>query len=308
MHDDRSSRASPQTRAVVCLRDLSGEEHLLGPGDIVGRLWTAALQVDDPRVSEAHAMVSLRGGSLWLLALRRRFLHAGQPLSELRLEVGQEVLLAADLPLEVVDVRLPSFVLGLDMPGMPRVILPAICSLHGRPEPRLSSRYEPGAPCRIWSDGRSWTLEQGEARRELVVGDRFEVEGVPILVVAMPLAGSAETHMTGGVEPSLRVIAAYDTVTIQRGDATASVVGGVIARILSELCAIGGPASWEVVAREVWPEDVDTATLRRRWDVAMSRTRARLRAMGVRHDLVSADHAGQVQLLLREGDVLEDLT
>jgi len=30
----------------------------LGHGDIIGRLWSAALSIPDPRVSEAHAMVS----------------------------------------------------------------------------------------------------------------------------------------------------------------------------------------------------------------------------------------------------------
>lgn len=40
------------------------------PGDLIGRLPGAALQIADPRVSEAHAMVSLRAGELVLLALR----------------------------------------------------------------------------------------------------------------------------------------------------------------------------------------------------------------------------------------------
>lgn len=42
-------------------------EWLLGPGDRIGRLASAALTIDDARVSEAHAMISLRGGELRLL-------------------------------------------------------------------------------------------------------------------------------------------------------------------------------------------------------------------------------------------------
>ena len=42
-------------------------------------MWSAALHLDDPRVSEAHAMVSIRGSELKLLALRGRFQIDGLP-------------------------------------------------------------------------------------------------------------------------------------------------------------------------------------------------------------------------------------
>lgn len=296
------------TRAQVCLRDASGCEHVLGAGDIIGRLWTAALPLNDPRVSEAHAMVSLRGGELWLLALRRRFSVGGRPLTELRLEVGIHIQLAENVMLEVLEVELPGWVLGIQLPLHPAVVLPALSSVRIKPEPKLSPRYDPDAPCHIWSDGERWTLALHGVERPLCVGDVFEVEGASIQAVAMSLAGPGDTRVSGGVDPPLRIVASFDTVTLQRGDETAYVLGGVPARILSELCAIGGPASWEVVAREVWPEAIGTAALRGRWDVALSRLRARLRAIRVRPDLVTADHAGQVQLVLRDGDLLADQT
>ncbi len=308
MSSSSSYTAPEAARALVCLRDPSGREHVLGQGDLIGRLWTAALPVNDPRVSEAHAMVSLRGGELWLLALRRRFALGGQPMGELRLEQGQVIYLADDLALEVLTVELPTWVLGVELPLHPPVVLPALCSVRTAPEPRLYARFEPDAPCHIWSDGERWMLSLRGARRSISVGDQWVLDGIPMRAVAMPLSGSPHTRAAGGVDPVLRIIAAFDTVTIQRGEESAFVIGGVLARILSELCALGGPASWEVVAREVWPEEVDTPTLRGRWDVALSRLRARLRALRVRPDLVSADHAGQVQIVLREGDVLEDHT
>jgi pSer/pThr/pTyr-binding forkhead associated (FHA) protein len=62
--------------ALVRLPD--GSVETLYVGDIVGRTWSAAVRIDDPDVSEAHALVSLRGERLWLLALRRRFTVSGK--------------------------------------------------------------------------------------------------------------------------------------------------------------------------------------------------------------------------------------
>jgi pSer/pThr/pTyr-binding forkhead associated (FHA) protein len=47
--------------ATVRLRLPDGSTTTLAPGDIIGRMASAALVLDDGRVSEAHAMVSLRG-------------------------------------------------------------------------------------------------------------------------------------------------------------------------------------------------------------------------------------------------------
>ena len=57
-------------RPTVSLQLPDGSIHELGHGDLIGRLWTAALHLDDGRISEAHAMISLRGSELHLLALR----------------------------------------------------------------------------------------------------------------------------------------------------------------------------------------------------------------------------------------------
>ena len=65
---------TPRPARVVV--ELDGDRHVLGVGDLIGRLPSAALVVDDPRVSEAHAIVSLRRAALHLLALRRLPLRA----------------------------------------------------------------------------------------------------------------------------------------------------------------------------------------------------------------------------------------
>lgn len=281
---------------------------MLSPGELVGRLWSAALQIDDPRVSEAHAMLSLRGGELWLLALRRRLAVDGRSLAEVRLEVGQRIALAQDLLIIVESIELPAEALALVAPGLPTTMLPGVCSLRVHPQVSLSARYEPDAPCRIWDTCDGWRREQGGVVDPLVAGDSWTVDGVPLRVVGMPVngAGLSPTRVTGGIDPPLRIITAWETAQVQAGDAPPVMFGGVHARILSELAALGGPAGWDVVAREVWPDEDDLWALRKRWDVNLGRIRGRLRDGGVRTDLVRAVGTGQVELVLRHNDVVED--
>ena len=100
--------------ATVTLRTQDGELHQLGHGDIVGRLWSAALPLSSPHVSEAHAMVSLRGGHMHLLSLRGLFAFRGKPSKDLVLAPGQRIAFARNVEVTVVEVVLPEATLGLD--------------------------------------------------------------------------------------------------------------------------------------------------------------------------------------------------
>lgn len=293
-------------RGYAAFRLPDGSSRTLAPGELVGRLGSAALQVDDPRVSEGHAMLSLRGGELWLLALRRRLAVDGKSLAEVRLAVGQRIGLAQGLELVVEEVELPDVVLAIEAPGLPATMLPGVCSLRARPQVVLSARHEPDAPCRIWDGGDGWRRSDGDAVVPLAAGDAWDVDGVRFTAVTMAVHGAAPTRLTGGIDPPLRIVTAWETAQVQAGDAPPVLFGGVHARILSELAALAGPAGWEVVAREVWPDEQDTWALRKRWDVNLGRIRGRLRDAGVRTDLVRAVGTGQVELVLRHHDVLED--
>ena len=123
----------------------------VGPGEFIGRSAAAHLRLDDPRVSEAHALVSLRGGAFRLLALRGRFAIDGHARSELDLEVGQQIELARGLSVEVVEVVLPAHVLALEGELLPRQILVGVTSLI------LGPSAEPGAT--ICERCRSMALE-----------------------------------------------------------------------------------------------------------------------------------------------------
>jgi hypothetical protein len=143
---------------------------------------------------------------------------------------------------------------------------------------------------------------------ELRPEDRFQVEGQAwrALLISLSGSGPSPTRLTGGVDPPLRITAAWETVTIQAGEAAPVMLSGVHARIISELVQLGGPAPWEAVAGEIWSEDEDPRALRKRWDITLSRLRNRLREGKIRPDLVRAAGTGQIELVLRAGDVVED--
>lgn len=153
-------------RPVVTVRLKDGSEWDLGPGAIIGRLWSAELPIDDPRISEAHAMVSLRGGELKLLSLRGLFSLSDKPVNELTFQVGQTILLARGLGMDVIRVVLPGEVLAFEGEDLPRAVLEGVASLVTRPRPMLVPRYQEGAAARIWSTGEGWKIAIGESDGE----------------------------------------------------------------------------------------------------------------------------------------------
>lgn len=285
-------------------------EATLVPGEIIGRMAGAALHLDDARVSEAHAMVSLRGGELKLLALRGRFTVDGPPLSDLVLVEGQEIFLARDLSLTVVDVGLPDAVLALEGPGLPRQILGGVTSLKLRPRPRLTPKYAGDADAWFYTSAEGWRMrlpEQGIFPLEpgpVRIGEQtFQV-----VEVALEAAGPQRTRVAGGVSAALEIVANYDTVHVRREGHPAVVLNGRQARIVSELVTIGAPCSWESIAPSIWPDAEDRNHLRRKWDITLAKMRSKLKAKGVRPGLVQADGKGNFELVLNPGDRVTDNT
>lgn len=298
-------------RAYVRVRAPDGSHHELVHGDLVGRLSTAALPIDDARISEAHAMISLRERELKLIRLRGGLAFEGKPVNELTLRPGLEVVLAAGISLHVESLHLPSSVLGLVGERLARQVLPPVASLVPAAEGvRLQAGYVQDAVAWVWCTGSAWRVRVGERVAPLAPGDRFEVGGETIGAVEIPLeaAGGAATRAVGGVEAPLRIEANFDTVQIHREGAAALVLGGTHARIVSELVALAGPAHWKVIAGLLWPDAAEPESLRSRFDVALSRLRRKLREARIRTDLVHTDGAGQVELLLYPHDRVADRT
>ncbi len=293
--------------AFVRFRLPSGASADLGHGDIIGRLKSAALCVDDPRVSEAHAMVSVRRGELVLLSLRRMFSVRGKPLGEAVLREGMVIDLAEGVVLTVEDVNVPDRVLAMTMDGLGTTILPATASVTLGPPVALAPRFEPDADLHVWWNGHEWRAQpkagsvavvtDGSVVKSSTVNARFEL---------VSNRGSETTAMAVATSTPLSFIAWFDTVEIHRDGHPAVTISGVGARLLSELVAFDGPVEWAVAAREVWTDSIEPDELRHRWDVTLARLRAKLREAGVRADLIRSTGAGLVQLVRYPADRFDD--
>ena len=291
-------------RASVVLQTPDGARHQLGHGDFIGRLWTAALVLDDPRVSEAHALVSLRDGALRLLSLRGRFAVDGKPLRELTLVEGQEIALAQGLTLRVVAVHLPASVLSLAMEGLARQPLASACWLVTRPQPELLGRPPKQPAAAFWFTGGSWRARIGDgAVQEVDVGWTTSIDGhaVELVPFALERVGQA-TRLGGKVDAPLRIVSHFDTVVIEREGVTTLTLAGVSARLVSELMELQAPLEWQALTAALWPEQRDERLRRSRFDTVVGRVRRKLRQASVRPDLIRADGSGKYLLHLEPGD------
>lgn len=290
-------------RSRVRLGLPDGTQVELGHGDLVGRLWSAALCLDDPRISEAHAVVSLRGHELKLLALRGRFSVHGRTVSELALRAGQRVELAHGLTLDVLAVEVPTEVLGVRAAGARAQVLPGACALAVDP-PRITRSADPSAVAHLWPRAGQWRARVGAAMPfDLDPGTTFDAGGATWEAVLVPLVpATAPTELDPTLAEPLHVVARYDTVHLFRPTRTPAQLSGLSARLVSELVAFGQPVHWEVLSGELWPDGGS----RKQLDMALVRLRRHLREQHVRSDLVRATGVGTLELFLRPGDRVED--
>lgn len=293
----------------MLLRLPDGREQWVGHGAIVGRLVSSDVYLDDAAVSEAHALVSLRGGAFRMLALRGRLAVGGQLVKDVGLSPDTDIQLTPRHTLRVVAVHLPRAMLALQGDGLARQALAASSSLLTRPRLQLWPHFREDAAAWIWSNGVEWSLRLAgeEAPRPLRDGDCFTVDGVALTTSLLSLEGAGGATTVGSVlevEP-LVIEARYDVVHIRRGGVLTVTLSGKPANLVSELVMMGGTAKWEVVAGEVWP-GADREVLRKNFDVVMVRLRQKLREGGVRPDLVRPLGTGVVELVLHASDQVVD--
>jgi hypothetical protein len=279
---------------------------VLHPGDLVGRAATAALRVDDGRVSEAHAMVSLRGGQLWLLALRGRLMVRGRPRGEVVWEAGAEVELADGLSLTCDAVELPDHVLALRCDaGAPQALL-GTTSLHAGPPVSLRAGHDPDADAVFWTLGDRWrTALRGQSPQWLQAGDRLTVRGVEIEVRLLPSAAAELTRTRPSVRGPARWLVAAETVEAHQAGSVALQLQGLQAQLMACLLARpdAAPAAWLVA--EMWPGDRSSPpSLRNRLDVHLARLRERLRVAGLTEVRIGMDGSGAACLALPATDTV----
>ncbi|MCO4772572.1 MAG: hypothetical protein KDA24_21245 [Deltaproteobacteria bacterium] len=293
-----------QARVRFVLPD--GSMVALGPGDLIGRTAAAALQLDDGRISEAHALVSLRGGTLRLLALRGLFAVEGHLVSAVTLSEGLAIELAPGLRLTTRDVTLPPRVLALGGDGLHPQVLGSISSLMVDPEPRLSTRYEPDADALLWNRGESWLLQRrGHEPRPVQEGDSFELAGRSFCLTSVPLGHMDRRATAAANRPPITVEHGGRRVDLYRGSEHLTTVRGNGAAIVEELVEFAGPVDWYTLARQIWTEEgSDRKKLRGRLDTTLKRLRERFREVGIAATLVASTQSGQLELLTSPADLL----
>lgn len=285
------------------------------PGGLIGRLANAEMMIADPRVSEAHALVSLRSRSLRLLALRGSLALDGLDVDAVTLEEGLRIELADGLFVTVEHVELPTHMLVLIGAVQGPVELGS--STHslvadGQPRTlRMVAGFVPNAAAHLWYSGsRLWIRVDGQEPEAIQSGGKWDVEGCALRVIQLPLGGTPETltaEQRRRVErASLVILARYTTVHIQRESGTA-VLTGKPANLVSELVRFGGkPVPWNTLSQQIWGERTDRDKLRDNFDTTRSRLRRQLRELSIREDLVGLDGSGNVELVLYPGDRMID--
>lgn len=277
----------------------------LGPEAIIGRMRSAALSLSDPAISEAHALVSLRGTQLKLLALRGRFTVDGEPEIETTLRPGQRIAFAPNVVLGVEEVSLPAEVLAARTGDLPPQVLPPVAAVTAAGE--LVAGFVPDAEALLWIEGEVvHARRSGHADEVLVAGAALDVAGHTFVIERMTLrqAGVSSTVGRGDSVP-MSMFLRYDSVRVHAGGAVVP-IDGIPARIVCELAELGGPVEWRVAAREIWPGEIDDVALRRNWDAGLARLRRALLEHGLRADLVRSAGRGRVELFLRRDDVVHD--
>ena len=296
--------------AFVKLRLPAGEPCTVGPGAIIGRSFAADVRLSDGRVSEAHALISLRGGALVLFALRGRVRVGGRDVPRVSLEKGLEVQLAQGVSLTVLDLELPAALLAVEAPGIPRQVLTGVVSVCLQPQPHLATGVRADAAALLFSDGLAWFATVDGATRGVALGDRLRLPGLELAFVAQArtVVGTPETGPVTGAR-TVQVVRQGTSVHVwPAGAAAPCTFSGQPAQLLSMLLTRGGPVRWEDVSSALWEGDETDEVVRHRLDVLLGKLRRRFDDAGVRRDLVVSHRTGYLELLLYPGDQAHDRT
>lgn len=294
-----------RTPAVQFLLD-DGQHVSVPVGGLIGRSEAASLRIVDPRVSEVHAMVALRGRELRLLSLRGYYTVDGHPDDDVPLAVGQRLLFGGAFGCVVSDVSVPARVLALEFADQLRELCAESYSFVARPTPELVPRFLADAAAWLWATELGWSLRvAGGAATALKPGRMWTIDGVNVSVREISLAETSG-QATVGPREALRLVCRTTTVHIHRPRREPVTVDARAGQLLSELALMRVPVEWSVAARLLWPEEHDPGRLRRNFDAVLARLRARLREAGVREDLVRTDGRGNVEAFLERADEVVD--
>ena len=226
----------------VRFRLADGTSAQVSPGGLIGRASSAELKIANPEVSEAHAIISLRGHQLHMLSLRRWIILNGERCSAIALRPGQRIYLSQTVVLEVEAVELPGHVLVLWCDDREVCTLSeSVYSLtRSEAELKVAPEHVAQAEAYLWGNSEGFTLRVGEAAAiEVAAGTQWQLGPHHLRVTARPLGdGALSTRSIGQNDPPLKIVARYDTVYLHTPGRAPAVLSGLLARIVSEVSVI----------------------------------------------------------------------
>lgn len=286
----------------VLLDTPDGERHRLHAGELIGRGVRCALSFTDPRISEAHAMLSLRNGGFWLLGLRGTVWNGRRWGPEVEVTPHQELRLADGVTLRVHEVDLPTTLLALEGIGDdPLILTHDTLSLRASPF-AMRAGFDGDADAWIWSSEGHWLLRDASGDiRVLEIGLPIQLGANRLTVVGVPLqAGQAgQTIRQRAAHPPLDIEVGMQQTSVRCGSRSVVLIGRShdIFRLTAVLTRDKGePVHWSDIAGRIWRVNATPDN----WYHNRARLGTKLKNAGMPGDLVQMDR-GLVSLALRPG-------
>jgi len=274
-------------RPYVDLRLPDGRCLRAHPGAIIGRLSSAQVRIDHSQLSEVHALLSLRGGELWMIAMRMKIGHHTQNgikrshrlklLPDMKIELIDDFI--GSYIVEIIDIRLPDFVYQLRIErkdqlsinrDLGELLSNEYYSIIDADAPRLVSGWKPDGLWQFAINGTGWTVHvAGLDAQDLSAAFSSEVRGWRLSVQKKPVShsGSSNTRVSFSIKQledgiSVRVSGIERTkLTGNQG----RLVGLLLDARRSEEEQQGDafdpikpiPLDKEVIKQRLWPEQAD---------------------------------------------------
>lgn len=301
----------PSPSALLVVSDVQRRLHV---GGMIGRGLGCEIIINDARVSEAHALLSERGGHLWLLALRGSLrLHTRQgdrTLDKIEIRPGYAIELAPDLLIHVEEVCLPEDVWEVSCDGRDwRLLERDRHSIDPDAQRWFLDRYSAAAPIQCWQVVGCWFVgASGSAGVEVSEGDAEE-RVIPVGGWKLRFRNRARgplQHTLPGVADApqrpLRIEVRPGSVRVYDAEGALLVeTTGQDARLLALLASHPGTGLTERrLHKALWPDQEFASN---RPQVVRTRLRDTLRRAGLRRDLVDYNRQeGTTSLVLTARD------
>lgn len=290
----------------VVLRLPDGRQVYVPPGSVIGRLVTSAVPINDPRISEAHVLVTHRGDSMWMISLQPQPIKVLGERSHrsVKLETGQRLSLAEGYVMEVMAVVTPDHLPQAQYRKAGESVWHLLGNLDGHehysvmPGPLWAAGPQAGALFRLACGVDSWVLFSPE-------GDTIPIEDLDIwsagewefrfLWRPVEQAGIAKTMAKGHLVLDYSIESDENVVRIIPLEGSLQqeplTFVGQHRLLLLALLREPTPRRWQVLGAEVWDDwgKLDRTARERRWNPAIHRLRKRLAEHALDPDLIYRD-------------------